>query len=105
MVRTFERAERLNANLEERAIDIVEEHKANKGTERLTGSRVRSRISDQIEFGLGRTVANRSDVVFVRNSHFFNWKVTWYFIKTKQLHSKYATGECPKTWTIKEYHQ
>ena len=30
MVRTFERAERLNANLEERAIDIVEGHKANK---------------------------------------------------------------------------
>ena len=62
MVHMFERAERLNANLEERAIDIVEGHKANKGTERLTGSRERP-ISDQIEFGLGRTVAIRSDVV------------------------------------------
>ena len=49
-------------NLEERAVDIVEEHKAHKGTERLTGSRERP-IGDQIEFGLGRTVAIRSDVV------------------------------------------
>ena len=64
MVCTFEGAERLNANLEERApIDIVEgRHKANKGTERLTDSRERP-IGDQIEFGLGRTVAVRSDVV------------------------------------------
>ena len=62
MVRTLERAERLNVNLEERAIDVVEGHKADKGTERLTGSKERS-ISDQIEFGLGRTVAVRSDVV------------------------------------------
>ena len=30
MVRTFEGAEQLNANLEERAIDIVEGHKADK---------------------------------------------------------------------------
>jgi hypothetical protein len=59
----FEGAERLNANLEERAIDVVEGHKANKGTERLTSSRERGPISDQIEFGLGRTVAIRSDVV------------------------------------------
>ena len=62
MVRTFEGAEWLNVNLEERAVDIVEEHKAHKGTERLTGSRERP-IGDQIEFGLGRTVAIRSDVV------------------------------------------
>ena len=62
MVRTLERGERLNANLEERAIDVVEGHKADKGTKRLTGSRERP-ISDQIEFGLGRTVAVRSDVV------------------------------------------
>ena len=63
MVRMLERAERLNANLEERATeDVVEGHKADTGTERLTSSRERP-ISDQIEFGLGRTVAVRSDVV------------------------------------------
>jgi hypothetical protein len=78
MVHMFERAERLNANLEERAIDIVEGHKANKGTERLTGSRERP-ISDQIQFELGRTVAVTGVmswptylILFVRNSHFFN---------------------------------
>jgi hypothetical protein len=74
MVRTLERAERLHANLEERAIYVVERHKANKGTERLTSSRERP-ISDQIEFGLGRTVA---------------LKLAQYFIKTEQTHSKYA---------------
>ena len=65
MVRTLERAERLNANLEERALDVVDGHKVDKVTERLTGSRERP-ISDLIEFGLPRTVAIRSDVVAVQ---------------------------------------
>jgi hypothetical protein len=29
-------------------------------------------------------------ILLVRNAHFFNWKVTWYFIKTEHTHSKYA---------------
>jgi hypothetical protein len=29
-------------------------------------------------------------ILFVRNSHFFNWKVTRYFIKTEQTYLKYA---------------
>ena len=96
MVRTLERGERLNANLEERAIDVVEGHKADKGTKRLTGSRERP-ISDQIEFGLDRPVPLGVMswltylILLVINSHFFNWKVTRYFIvKTEQTQSKYA---------------
>ena len=52
----------LDANFKEGTINIVEQHKANKGTEGLTGSGKRP-IGDQIEFGLGRAIAIRSDVV------------------------------------------
>ena len=62
MVHTFKGTERLDANFEEGTINIVEQHKANKGTEGLTGSGKRP-IGDQIEFGLGRTIAIWSDVV------------------------------------------
>jgi hypothetical protein len=62
VVCTFKGTERLDANFEEGTINIVERHKANKGTEGLTGSGKRP-IGDQIEFGLGRAIAIRSDVV------------------------------------------
>ena len=62
MTLAFKGTEGLDANLEERAIDIVEQHKVNKGTKRLASSRKRP-IGDQIEFGFSRTAAIRSDVV------------------------------------------
>ena len=46
MMLTFEGTERLDSNLEERTIDIVERHKTNKGTKGLTGSGKRP-IGDQ----------------------------------------------------------
>ena len=54
--------ERPDANFEEGTIDIVERHKADKATKGLTGSGKRP-IGDQIEFGLGRTIAIWSDVM------------------------------------------
>jgi hypothetical protein len=62
MVCTFKGAERLDANFKEGTINIVERHKADKGTEGLTGIGKRP-IGDQIESGLGRAIAVRSDVV------------------------------------------
>ena len=64
MVHTLEGVERLITRISKKGqpIDVVEGHMADKGTERLTGSRERP-ISDQIEFGLGRIVAVQSDVV------------------------------------------
>jgi hypothetical protein len=96
MVCTFKGTELLDANFKEGTINIVERHKADNGTEGLTGSGKRP-IGDQIEYGHGRAIAVWCDVVadildpvVVRNSHFFNWKVTRYFIKIEHTHSKYT---------------
>jgi hypothetical protein len=62
MVCTFKGTERLDTNFKEGTINIVERHKADKGTEGWTGSRKRP-IGDQIEPALGRTIAVRIDVV------------------------------------------
>ena len=62
MMLAFESAKRLDTDLEEGAIYIVEGEEADEGTQRLAVDGERP-IVDEIELGFGRTIAVRGDIV------------------------------------------
>jgi hypothetical protein len=62
VVLSFQGTKRLDANLKEGAVNIVERQETDKGGKGLAVNRKRP-VGDQIKLGVGRTIAVRGDVV------------------------------------------
>jgi hypothetical protein len=93
MMLAFKEAHRLDANFEEWAADVVKGEEADEGCQGRASTRESGQSVIKSNFDLAGQLPSEvmswptHSLRSVRNSHFFNWKVTQCSRKTSHTHS------------------